>query len=472
MGPPGREGASRASVPARREPGVLDIGDVSGSRVIETGYLPRVGVRDAHAAAALEVMSRFAVDPRWLLYLPPTMSPVATAADGDLLEHPDQAFSAYRAEGVASVVCEEKHMGSRAVLLVCRSAEDAQSRFGIVSAIPDAAPGAIAIPDAAPGAIPSSPSSPPISSSSISSPFPAATGTAWTRTGRPFFAPALGVVLVGQVREAAEAAGLFDEFGTSWLLFDAELLPWNVKAGTLLRDQYAAVGAAALGALPAAVSALAQASARGLPGADDLLGRTRARLANAEAFTAAYLRYCWATDGLAGVRVAPFQLLATEGAVYHGQPHLWHLALADRLAAARPELITPTRRVCAETGDPASIAAATRWWEDLTEAGGEGMVVKPAANLTRGPRGLVQPGLKVRGREYLRLIYGPDYTEPANLTRLRQRGLSHKRSLALREYALGLEALDRVAGGEPLWRVHECVFAVLALESEPVDPRL
>jgi hypothetical protein len=100
------------------------------------------------------------------------------------------------------------------------------------------------------------------------------------------------------------------------------------------------------------------------------------------------------------------------------------------------------------------------------------MVVKPAANLIRGPKGLVQPGLKVRGREYLRLIYGPDYTEPAHLERLRQRALSHKRSLALREYALGLEALDRVARGEPLWRVHECVFAVLALESEPVDPRL
>ena len=83
---------------------MLDIGDVSGSRVIETAYLPRVGVRDAHAAAALEVMSRFAIDPRRLLYLPPTMSPVATAARGDLLEHPDQAFGAYRADGVASVL--------------------------------------------------------------------------------------------------------------------------------------------------------------------------------------------------------------------------------------------------------------------------------------------------------------------------------------------------------------------------------
>jgi protein phosphatase len=334
-------------------------------------------------------------------------------------------------------------MGSRAVLLVCRSPDDARAasassaRFGLAGA-----------------------------------------GTIWTRTGRPFFSDGRAASLTEQVRAAAEKAGLFEELGTSWLLLDAELVPWNVKAGSLLRDQYAAVGAAALASLPAAVSVLDQACARGLSGVGAVAERTRARLANAEAFTAAYLRYCWATDGLAGVRVAPFQLLASEGAVYHERPHLWHLSLADRLAAelagaagAGAELIATTRRVEVETGDPVSVAAATRWWEDLTAAGGEGMVVKPA-NLTRGPGGLVQPGLKVRGREYLRIIYGPDYTEPANLVRLRQRGLSHKRSLALREYALGLEALDRVARGEPLWRVHECVFAVLALESEPVDPRL
>jgi protein phosphatase len=451
VSPSGSVSTGTGSAAGRREPDVLDIGDVSGSRVIETAYLPRVGVRDAHAAAALEVMSRFAIDPRWLLHLPPTMSPPAapaasassaTAQHGDLLEHPDQAFDAYRGDGVESVLCEEKHMGSRAVLLVCRSSpaaaaapasSEAQARFGM------------------PGA-----------------------GAIWTRTGRPFFPPELTAALIEQVRAAAEKAGLFDELGTSWLLLDAELLPWNVKAGSLLRDQYAAVGAAALASLPAAASVLEQACARGLPEVGALAERTRARLANAEAFTAAYLRYCWATDGLAGVRVAPFQLLASEGAVYHERPHLWHLGLADRLAAAAPELIDTTRRVEVDTGDPASVTAATKWWEDLTAAGGEGMVVKPAANLTRGGSGqnLVQPGLKVRGREYLRIIYGPDYTEPANLVRLRQRGLSHKRSLALREYALGLEALDRVARGEPLWRVHECVFAVLALESEPVDPRL
>jgi protein phosphatase len=447
-------GPARTSAPdpagARREPDVLDIRDVSGSRVIETAYVPRITVRADHAAAALEVMSRFAIDPRWLLYLPPTMSPVATSHRDDLLEHPDQAFEAYHREGVASVLCEEKHMGSRAVLLVCRSQDAARSRFGVPVPAPDA-PGAARPPSAVP-----------------------APGAVWTRTGRPFFPSPPSASLIAQVREAAEQAGLFDELGTSWLLLDAELLPWNVKAAQLLRDQYAAVGAAARASLPVAVAALQQAAARAEPpdGVDALLDRTRARLTNAEAFTAAYLRYCWDTEGLTGVRVAPFQLLASQGAVYHERGHAWHLDLADRLAAAAPDLIATTRRIAVETGDPASVSAATRWWEDLTAAGGEGMVVKPAANLTRGPHGPVQPGLKVRGREYLRIIYGPDYTEPANLARLRERGLSHKRSLALREYALGLEALDRVARGEPLWRIHECVFAVLALESEPVDPRL
>jgi len=409
---------------------VLDIRDVTGSRVIETGYLSRVSIRAENAAAALEVMSRFAIDPRWLVYLPPTMSPVATAASGSLLEHPDAAFSAYREMGVRAVVCEEKHMGSRAVLLICESPTAAQARFGI----------------AGPGAV-------------------------WTRTGRPFFPPELGAALLERARASAMAAGLFAELGTSWLLLDAEIMPWSAKAGQLLRDQYAAVGAAAHAALPAAVSALSAAASRGLDIAA-LLARTSGRLRNADGFTAAYQRYCWPVSGLDGVRVAPFQVLASEGSSHAERPHAWHLSLASRLAAGDPSLFAETRHVSADTGDEASCAAAAGWWSALTAAGGEGMVVKPAGGLARGPKGIAQPGLKVRGPEYLRIIYGPDYTDDGNLARLRSRAVGRKRSLALREYALGLEALDRLARGEPLWRVHECAFGVLALESEPVDPRL
>jgi protein phosphatase len=430
--------ADGTAATTRREPDVLDIRDVTGTRIIDTGYVPRIKIGEANAAAALEVMSRFAIDPRWLLYLPPTMSPVSTAPDGDLLEHPAQAFAAYADAGVREVVCEEKHMGSRAVVLVCRSEADAMNRFGVAAGMGG--------------------------------------GAVWTRTGRPFFGAELTAALLGRMRSAATAAGLFDELTTSWLLFDAELLPWSAKAGQLLRDQYGAVGAAARSALPAAVAALEQAAARLAhePGGTlaDLLARTRSRLANADGFAAAYQRYCWPVDGLRGLRLAPFTVLAAEGAAHATRPHCWHLDVAARLAAADPELCAQTRHVYADTADAASCAAAADWWLALTESGGEGMVVKPAAGLVRGDKGLAQPGLKVRGREYLRIIYGRDYTEPENLARLRTRSVGKKRSLALREYALGLEGLDRVAGGEPLWRVHECVFGVLALESEPVDPRL
>lgn len=323
-------------------------------------------------------------------------------------------------------------MGSRAVALVCRSLDAARSRFG------------------APGD---------------------ALGAVWTRTGRPFFDTALTSQLVARLRDEIERAGLFDELASDWLLLDGELLPWSVKAEQLLRDQYAAVGAAARTALPAAETVLTSAEAIGLD-VGSLLQRTRSRAGNAAAFVDAYRRYCWPTEGLTGVRFAPFQLLASAGRAHHQQPHAWHLDRCDRLVTRGDGLVAPTGRVFVDTTDPASVEAATEWWTTLTSSGGEGMVVKPAANLVRGRRGLVQPGLKVRGREYLRIIYGPDYTEAANLSRLRHRGLGHKRSLAQREYGLGLEALDRLARGEPMWRVHECVFGVLALESEPVDPRL
>lgn len=395
----------------------LRLTDVLGQHHVETAHHGRVAVRADSAAGALEVMSRFALHPSLVPYLPPTMSPVASSRRDGYLEHPDEAFSQYRAWGVDEVLCEEKHMGSRAV----------------VRLHPER-------------------------------------GAVYTRTGRAFFPDDLQRRFLDRLTTAATEAGLFAEFDTDWLLFDAEILPWSMKAGPLLREQYAATGSAGTQALTAEVEALERSAARGLD-VSELLDRTRFR-ANAMArYNEAWRRYAWPTDGLDGIQIAPFQLLAAEGATFADRDHLWHLSLADGLVEADPSLVRPTRRLRVATRDEASTDAGVAWWEDLTGAGGEGMVVKPLANLVRDPQ-LVQPGLKVRGREYLRIIYGPDYLAEHNLTRLRDRNLGKKRSLALREYALGLESLDRLARGEPLWRVHEAVFAVLAMESEPVDPRL
>ena len=413
-----------------READVLDIDDVLGKRIVETRLAGRITVREENAAAAIEVMSRFALAPQQLLHLPPTMSPVATSREPGLLEHPAEAFAYYRDEGVQQVVCQEKHMGSRAVALVRR--DDVLGDPGR-----------------------------PVDRR----------GAVHTRTGRSFFDAERTAGLLARLAGAVQKAGVFDELASDWVLLDTELLPWSAKAGELIRSQYAAVGAAARAALPAAVAGLAAAAARGLD-VGGLLDRQQQRHRDALAFIDAYRRYCWPTDGLTGISLAPFQVLAAEGATFADREHAWHLTVADRLAAADPDLVRGTRHRYVDLADAASEEAATTWWNELTGAGGEGMVVKPAANSTRGRRGIVQPGLKVRGREYLRIIYGPDYTRPENLDRLRERNLGRKRGLALREYALGMEGLERAARGEPLWRVHECVFAVLALESEPVDPRL
>ncbi|MFE2100884.1 polynucleotide kinase-phosphatase [Streptomyces sp. NPDC059468] len=424
----------RAEAPGGREGRPLDLADVHGRRAVETRYAGRVAIREENAAAALEVMSRFAVDPRLLPYLPPTMAPTATSHEEGFLEHPVEAFAQYAADGVARVVCEEKHMGSRAVALVCRDADAARERFGVDGP----------------------------------------TGSLYTRTGRPFFADEqVTEEILGRLRSAVADAGLWEELDTDWLLLDAELMPWSLKASGLLRSQYAAVGAASGAVFPGALAALEAAAQRGTD-VGGLLDRQRDRAADAAAFTDAYRRYCWTTDGLDGVRLAPFQILAVRGRSLAALPHDEQLALIDRLVEHDGTgLLQTTRRLCVDTGDPGSVRAGVDWWLEMTGRGGEGMVVKPVGAVVRSPEGrLVQPGIKCRGREYLRIIYGPEYTRPDNLARLRQRFLNHKRSLAIREYALGLEALDRLADGEPLWRVHEAVFGVLALESEPVDPRL
>ncbi|MER5695804.1 polynucleotide kinase-phosphatase [Streptomyces mirabilis] len=424
-----------SEAPGGHEGRPLDLADVHGRRVVETRYAGRVSVREENAAAALEVMSRFAVDPRLLPYLPPTMAPTATSQVEGYLEHPAEAFAQYKEDGVAHVVCEEKHMGSRAVALVCRDAGVARERFGVAQG---------------------------------------PTGALYTRTGRPFFADsAVTEEILGRLRGAVTAAGLWEELRTDWLLLDAELMPWSLKASGLLRNQYAAVGAAAGAAFPGVLAALGGAAERGVD-ARELLGKQRERAADAAAFTEAYRRYCWPTEGLEGVRLAPFQILAVHGRSLAAVPHDEQLALIDRLVEHDGSgLLQTTRRLFVDTGDAESVRGGVDWWLEMTGRGGEGMVVKPVGAVVRSGQGrLVQPGIKCRGREYLRIIYGPEYTRPENLARLRGRFLNHKRSLALREYALGLEALDRLAEGEPLWRVHEAVFGVLALESEPVDPRL
>jgi protein phosphatase len=408
---------------------VLDLEDFVGKHIVPTPLDRNITIRAEHAAAALEVMSRFAVDSRWLLYLPPTMSPSETSRRAAFLEHPEEAFAYFRQHGVPEVVCEEKHMGSRAVLVLCRDEQVGLERFGRK-----------------------------------------ALGACYTRTGRPFLRGALATQLLERLAASLSRGGFWEHIESSWIALDCEVMPWSLKAQELLRTQYAAVGAAAEVALGEAAVVLEQASARGVPVAARLeqVGRRRQ---NAARFRDAYRRYCWDVASIDDLKIAPFHFLAAEGRSFVDRDHVWHMEAAARLAEHDP-LFQATSWRLVDLRDEASVRAGCEWWLELTGQGGEGFVAKPRSFVARSGQRLVQPALKCRGPEYLRIIYGPDYDQPEHLERLRQRGLSHKRSLALREFALGLEGLERFVRREPLRRVHECVFGVLALESEPVDPRL
>lgn len=412
---------------------VLDLADVTGKRVVETRLLKNITIREENATAALEVMSRFAANPKWLAYLPPTMSPSETSREEGFLEYPTEAFDYFRRADVAQVICEEKHMGSRAVVVVCRDEDAAREKFGVVGE---------------------------------------GIGICTTRTGRRFFDDAkLETEFLERIRFAAEKAGFWEEFETEWMILDCELMPWSVKAQELIRQQYAAVGTASRAALTDTIEQLKLTASRNQE-AENLLSRFEEKLRAAELYTDAYRRYCWQVSSIADLRLAPFHLLATEGKTYFDRDHVWQMETLKKLCAADESLLLATEYKIVTLGDAASIEEGTNWWRELTAKGGEGMVVKPLDFIVRGSRGLVQPAIKCRGKEYLRIIYGAEYDLPENLERLRQRGLSAKRSLALREFSLGVEGLERFVRREPLRKTHECVFGVLALESEPVDPRL
>jgi protein phosphatase len=359
------------------------------------------------------------------------MSPSETSKTDGFLERPEEALEFYRRASVDTVVCEEKHMGSRSVVVIARDEEAASKRFGVDNE---------------------------------------GRGAAYTRTGRRFFADAaLESAVLNRLGSAIDRSGLWEELATDWVCLDCEIMPWSAKAGDLLRTQYAPTGAAGQAAVAAAQTLLRQGMERGL----DLGGLAQSfedRRSAVDRYVAAYRHYCWPVRGIEDIRMAPFHLLATEGAVHVDKNHVWHMEALRRLSAQDATFIVATPFRIARLSDAQQTRAIVEWWEELTSAGGEGMVVKPLDFVAAGSRGLIQPAIKSRGPEYLRIIYGPEYSRPEFISRLRERKLSTKRGMAIREFALGIEGLERFVRREPLRRVHECVFGVLALESEPVDP--
>ena len=426
---------------------LLNIDDVLGQKYLNTRLRRTIKIGAENSAAALEVMSRFAADPHWLIYLPPTMSPCETSKLPDYLEYPTEAFDYYKTRGVGKVVCEQKHMGSRAVIVLCKDTETAATRFKVQDG---------------------------------------SFGIIYTRTGRQFFEDSeTERALLTRLQTVLTASHFWRDFDSDWVCLDTELMPWSAKAQKLLEEQYAPVGRAGQSGLTASIDAIGKAAtilgensfdaaAHSNKKADlsALMERQQARSEALGLYTDAYRRYCWDVQSLDDYRIAPFHLLATEGKAWFEKSNLWHMETIAKYMTGQDPILMATDHLLVDLLDENSIAAAVKWWEELTDSGGEGMVVKPYDFIATKGTEVLQPAVKCRGREYLRIIYGPEYMLGENLTRLKKRSLTKKRSLALSEFALGVEALERFARNEPLYRVHECVFGVLAMESEPVDPRL
>ncbi len=426
---------------------MLTVGDFNRKLHIETALMPSIDIHENNAAAALETMSRFAADPHWLIYLPPTMSPCETSEEDGYLEYPLQAFEYYRSRGIRNVVCEKKHMGSRAVIVLCKSPDTALKRFGITDGT---------------------------------------RGIIYTRTGRRFFDDdTTENALLDRLDKVLTQTGFWNDFETEWVCLDTELMPWSEKAQGLIRSQYAPTGNAAEGSLAAAVNALEKACARQNNAFEvssitsgqnvDLqavLKAYRTRQDDIDRYRKAYREYCWTVKSVDDFRIAPFHILAVEGKVFSEEKHIWHMENIRKYITGIDPVYMETPYLCVDTEDEASVQAGIDWWLSLTGNGGEGMVVKPETYTAKQGFKLLQPAVKCRGREYLRIIYGAEYLEPAHLKRLKVRSLNRKRTLALKEFSLGMESLHRFVNGEPLYRVHECSFGVLAFESEPVDPRL
>ena len=311
-----------------------------GKRILTTRYAHSITVREENAAAALEVMVRFAIDPQMA-----DLSAADHVAVRDLGAGWISGASG-RGVGVLSRSWRrDSHVRGKAHGLARRSGGRARCRRArsVGSASTNGRAGLI-----------------------------------YTRTGRAFFTDrAQTREVVARTAAAAEAAGLFEELATDWLCLDAEIMPWSAKAQSLIEQQYGPVGAAARTGLDSAQAAAARATARGID-----VGRSRGaprerKRERADRFAAAVRQYCWPVDGLDGVTIAPFHLLASEGRVHSASRHAWHMSDAGTARRARSAVPGDAHASWSICRTKRALQRAIDWWLEMTGAGGEGMVVKP-----------------------------------------------------------------------------------------------
>ena len=395
---------------------------VGSPREIETRTSKRIRLSEEQWASTLEAFSLRTVDPKWLIYLPSGIASLQRDREDGLLEHPQDAFAYYRDERVFRVVVETKHMGSRAIVVICRDEQVARERFG-----------------------------------------KAELGTIYTRNGRPFFDDPSEVL--GGIHDGLTRARFWERFQTGWACLDGEILPWSVKAQRLISEDHR-------DALEASQAILREIERlQNDIGAD--FGETlEVRRESLERYSRLLEKY--EGEASSPIAFAPFHLVAVEGRTFFDKNHHWHMQTLNALVRRAGKPFLGTRYETLDVRDEKRVDAVLAWWDELSASGEEGLVIKPLHFVCRGRRGQAQPAIKCRGKEHLRLVYGPDYDAPENRLRLLDRpALARRRQKhrrILRQFALSIEGVERFVRKEELSRIEECVRGVLSLETREVFP--
>lgn len=405
-----------------------NIGKFLNGYSVLTEEFGEVAIPAVTVKPAIDAFSHHTIPIEQLLYIPPTMSPTpAPSSLEKYLEHPLEAIQYYRSNGIEKMVAEKKHMGSRGILFLFKDHAAAQKHIGTETL-----------------------------------------GVIYTRTGRRFFEKEIEEQIVRKLNDDLHSHDYFSQHQTDFVLLDAEIMPWNLKAKELISNQYAHVAENALMDRAFLQGKLAEAAKTN----QDLatwLEEYNEKVSNAREFAEVFQGYCWDVVGLEDIKIAPFHVLAHSNRTFFDETHEWHMKMNHQFATYSSLFVATEYKIIS---DSASEAEVIQWWEEMTQDGHEGIVIKPEHYIPRSKGKLLQPAIKVRGSKYLKIIYGMDYLQPENLQRLKKRNTGKKQKLALKEFALGIEGITRFVNGEAIERVHECTLATLAMEKDPVDPRL
>ena len=417
--------AQATQTQAAQDPYTLPYDLFNGRFLVQTSLRYSFGLDDQQVSAAMEMLHTETVSPRWLIYLPPSMSPPQPATEPPYLEHPNEGFSYYEKKGQSELIVQEKVDGVRAILILCKDAQTAKTHFGSQDH---------------------------------------RLGRIYSRYGRPLLPDAEEKAFLENLSQAATAANLWTALGTDWLCIEGQLSPTAhfLPQQTATHQRIATL----LGhAFPHMQGTFQQS-----PITDPEFLALRARIIAWQQPLQAYTTHLPTSDP--DWTFVPYHLLASASALYFDQTHAWHLAHLERLCQHTTYHLRPLQWQQIDLSDHQARHKIIEWWHHLNATSKPGLIMKPLHFETIVGNEPIQPAIKVRTHEALRQTYGLEFDQPEALNHHRSRSLKDRRELAVRQYALGKEALQRFQARQPFAEVLQASFCHLAISTTDKEPLL